>query len=97
MPDYLTATAKDVWFEEIERVVAHGITAEHSSTFARYCSMEAAVRAAFAAGEVPRAAMLSEVRKLSEMLGIGGLAGRTTTGTPANLLQADPYGDLPEA
>lgn len=97
MPDYLSAAARDVWFDEIEHVVAHGINASHSSTLARYCSMEAAVRDAFTRGEVPRAAMLSEVRKLSELLGIGGLAGRITGGTPAQPLQADPYGDLPDA
>ena len=97
LPDYLSAEAEDVWFEELERVVAHGINANHSSTFARYCSMEAACRAMWAKGTVPQAAMLSEVRKLSEMLGIGGLAGRTSAGTPTNPLsaEANPYGALP--
>ncbi|MBB5709429.1 hypothetical protein [Sphingomonas xinjiangensis] len=99
MPDYLTAAAKDVWFEEIEFVVSNGINASHSSTFATYCSMEAACRAIFATGEVPRAAYLSEKRKLAELLGISGIAARTTNGTPANPLQAEanPYGSLPEA
>lgn len=99
MPDYLTAAAKDVWFEEIEFVVANGINASHSSTFATYCSLEAQCRAIFAAGDVPRGAYLTEKRKLAELLGISGLAGRTTTGTPANPLQAEanPYGALPDA
>ncbi len=56
MPDYLTAAAKDVWFEEIEHVVANGINASHSNTFATYCSMEAVCRAIFGKGAVPRAA-----------------------------------------
>ncbi len=99
MPDYLTAAAKDVWFEEIEFVVANGINASHSSTFATYCSMEAVCRATFATGDVPRAAYLSEKRKLAELLGISGLAARTTTGTNANPLsaEANPYGALPDA
>lgn len=50
MPDYLTAAAKDVWFEEIEFVVANGVNASHSSTFATYCSLEAQCRAIFASG-----------------------------------------------
>lgn len=43
--------------------------------------------------------MLSEVRKLSALLGIGGLAGRTTAsagiGAPNQI--ADPWADLPVA
>ncbi len=99
MPDYLTAGAEDVWFEEIEFDVANGINASHSSTFATYCSLEAQCRAIFASGEVPRAAFLSEKRKLAELLGISGLSGRTTNGTNANPLQAaaNPYGSLPDA
>ena len=99
MPDYLTAAAKDVWFDEIEHVVANGINASHSSLFATYCSIEAQCRAIFAKGEVPRAAYLSEKRKLAELRGIGGLSGRTTNGATANPLQAEanPYGSLPEA
>ncbi len=99
MPDYLTDAAKDVWFEEIEHVVANGINASHSSTFATYCSMEAVCRTIFGKGEVPRAAYLSEKRKLAELLGISGLAARTTTGTIANPLSADanPWAALPDA
>jgi len=98
MPEYLDRIvgAKDIWFEEIERVVAHGVTADHSSSFARYCCLEWLCRQAFAAAQVPAAATLSEVRKLAEMLGIVGLAGRTSNGQqgPA-LAQHNPYADLP--
>lgn len=98
MPTYLSKEAKEIWFEELERVVGAGINESHSSTFARYCSLEAANRAAFAKGEVPRGAYMSEVRKLSEMLGIAGIAGRTTNGGHIDPLaaDADPYGALPE-
>lgn len=98
MPDYLTAAAQDVWFEEIEHVVAQGINNSHASTFATYCSIEAQCRAIFASGEIPRGAYLSEKRKLAELLGISGLSSRTT-GTIANPLsaEANPYGALPEA
>ncbi|KQM20200.1 hypothetical protein ASE73_07715 [Sphingomonas sp. Leaf24] len=99
MPDYLTAAARDVWFEEIEHVVANGINVSHSTTFATYCSIEAVCRATFANGDVPRAAFLSEKRKLAELLGISGLAARTTTGTTANALSPDanPWAALPDA
>ena len=99
MPDYLRKlpAAQDVWFEELERVIAHGVTADHSSTLATYCCLEAQVRTLFASGEVPRAAFLSERRKLAELLGIGGLSGRTSAGTTNPL---DPNGNafasLPE-
>jgi hypothetical protein len=98
MPDYLSAEAQDVWFEELERVVAHGINADHSSTFATYCSMEAACRALFSKGEVPRAAYLSEKRKLSELLGIAGLSGRIALGATDPLNPAaNPFAALPDA
>jgi hypothetical protein len=100
MPDYLTAGAKDIWFEEIERVVVAGINANHSSTFARYCEMEAAVRKMWREGKLPTSQMLSEVRKLSELLGIAGIASRTSNGqgigSPLDQ-NSDPYADLPEA
>lgn len=98
MPDYLTAEAQDVWFEELEHVIAAGINNSHSSTFATYCSIEAQCRAIFAGGDIPRGAFLSEKRKLAELLGISGLSSRTT-GTIANPLapEANPYGALPEA
>ncbi|MBB5715858.1 hypothetical protein [Sphingomonas aerophila] len=99
MPDYLTASAQDVWFEVIEHVIANGINASHSSTFATYCSLEAVCRETFAKGDVPRGAYLTEKRKLAELLGISGLSSRTTTGTNANPLsaEANPYGALPDA
>lgn len=98
MPDYVrkNAAASAVWFEELERVIAHGITDEHSSTFARYCCLEAALRQEFEAGNLPRGNFLSEVRKLSELLGISGLAG-STSGTPINPVDQDGnrWGELP--
>lgn len=99
MPDYLSREAQDVWFEEIERVIAHGVNADHSSTFATYCSLEAACRAIWNSGEVPRGAYLTEKRKLSELLGIGGLSGRTTAGTITDPLNAaaNPFAALPDA
>lgn len=98
MPDYLSAEAQDVWFEELERVVAHGINADHSSTFARYCSMEAVCRSIFAKGEMPRGAYTTEIRKLSELLGISGLSGRVSTGTTDPLNPAaNPFAALPDA
>lgn len=98
MPDYLSAEAQDVWFEELERVVGHGINADYSSTFATYCSLEAACRATWLSGEVPRGAYLTEKRKLAELLGISGLSGRIATGTTDPLNPAaNPFAALPDA
>ncbi|SFK44296.1 hypothetical protein SAMN03159338_4263 [Sphingomonas sp. NFR04] len=77
MPDYLTAGAIDVWQEELGRVMAAGIAEIDSSLFARYCSLEALVREAFAeAGEPPPAAYLTVLRQYAELLGIAGRKSR---------------------
>lgn len=75
-PRYLTKEARAVWREEVDRVVACGITDADSSLFARYCTMEAAYRAQIAAGELPKAALLTELRRMAELLGIAGLRSR---------------------
>jgi hypothetical protein len=77
MPDYLTAGAIDVWQEELGRVMAAGVAEIDSSLFARYCSLEALVREAFAeGGEPPPAAYLTVLRQYAELLGIAGRKSR---------------------
>jgi hypothetical protein len=76
-PDYLTASAIDVWQEEIGRVMSSGNAEVDSSLFARYCSLEALIRKAFnAAEEPPPAAYLTEARRMGELLGIAGRKSR---------------------
>lgn len=76
-PKYLSAEAKLVWAEEINRVTACGATDADSSMFARYCEMEAAFRVSIMAGEdFPKAALLTELRRSAELLGIAGVRSR---------------------
>jgi hypothetical protein len=78
MPDYLTAGAIDVWQENIGRVMAAGTCELDSDLFARYCSTEALVRAAFMSPEAdpPPAAYLTLLRQYAELLGIAGRKSR---------------------
>ncbi|RKF23366.1 hypothetical protein D6851_02530 [Altericroceibacterium spongiae] len=80
MPDYLTAEAELVWEEEHGRVMATGNSETDSSLFARYCSLEAMIRKAFASGEPPPAAYLTEARRMAELLGIAGRKSRVASG-----------------
>ena len=79
-PAYLTPEAKVIWHEEIERVTKAGTCELDSSLFARYCSLEANCRDQFNAGETPRSAFLSELRKTGELLGIAGAPSRAQRG-----------------
>ena len=83
MPDYLTPEAIDVWQENIGRVMATGNTETDSDLFARYCSTEALVRAAFKeGGDPPPAAYLTTLRQMGEMLGIAGRKSRVGSKAP---------------
>lgn len=98
MPDYLKANheAEEVWFEEIERVTAAGVTDTASSSFAAYCALEASIRATYRRGEVPRGAYMSEARKMREELGLSGPGKRTTADTPTDPLspEGNPFAAL---
>ena len=76
MPTTLTTAAQAIWQEEARRVAVAGTTEADSSLFARYCEMEALARAAFAAGELPKLALLTELRRTAELLGIAGHRSR---------------------
>lgn len=85
MPDYLTPEAIDVWQEQIGRVMSAGVTEIDSAMFARYCSTEALVRAAFkAGGNPPPAAYLTMLRQYEELLRIAGPKSRVGGGGKAD-------------
>ena len=85
MPDYLTAEAIDVWQEVLGRVMAAGVTEVDSAILARYCSLEALVRAAFkAGGDPPPAAYLTVLRQHEELLRIAGPKSRVGGGGGAD-------------
>lgn len=62
----------------ISRVMAAGVTDVDSNFLARYCALEAEVRAAFSAkdGELPSAAYLTNLRQMEELLRIAGPKSR---------------------
>jgi hypothetical protein len=92
-PDYLSPEAIDVWQEVIGRVMAARVTEIDSSLLARYCSLEALVRASFKAeeGPPPPAAYLSELRKCEELLGIAGPKSRVAGGPPIGGAATNPF------
>lgn len=87
MPEYLQPEAKDVWLEEIGRVMVSGVSEMDSSIFATYCSLEACVRKAFKENTAPPAAYLTELRRMRELLGIAG--PRTRLGAKQGGAQTD--------
>lgn len=84
MPDYLTPEAIEVWGELLGRVMAAGVTEIDSAMFARYCSLEALVRKAFAADTPPPAAYLTVLRQHEELLRIAGPKSRVGAGGKAD-------------
>lgn len=90
-PAYLSAAAQAVWREELPRVAACGATDADSSIFARYCEMEAAFRVAIVSGELPKAALLTELRRSAELLGIGGLRSRLARAGGNDAPTASPF------
>jgi hypothetical protein len=83
LPRHLSVEGRLVWVEEIRRVASCGVTEADSSMFARYCECEAAYRAEVRAGALPKSALLTELRRMADLLGIAGLRLRLArTGTP---------------
>lgn len=75
-PLYLSPAAKAVWKEELRRVVGCGVTESDSSLFGRYCEMEASFRQTVVEGSDIKAALLTELRRSAELLGIAGQRSR---------------------
>ncbi len=75
-PAYLSVAARTVWDEELPRVIGSGVTDADTSMFARYCEMHAAFVAYTQAGELPKSALLTELRRSAECLGICGPKSR---------------------
>lgn len=73
-PDWLTTEAGEVWLDDIGRVKL--ATESDSTLFANYCSLQGAIVKAIRASETPPIAAFAEVRKMQEVLGIGGARSR---------------------
>lgn len=86
-PLWLTAAAKDVWADDLARVVTCGAREPDSHFYAVYCEMMARFIAGVKSGDPANAAFVSELRKQMEMLGIAGAKARLARGgdqTPAS-------------
>ncbi len=75
-PPYLSPAAKEIWTEELRRVVGCGVTESDSGIFGRYCEMEASFRRTVLDGGDIKAALATELRRTAELLGIAGLRSR---------------------
>lgn len=73
-PDWLTAEAQEIWLDDVGRVRL--ATEADSSLFSNYCSLQGAIVTAIRKGETPPIAAFTEVRKMQEVLGIGGARSR---------------------
>lgn len=74
-PDWLTVEAQEVWLDDIGRVKL--ATESDTTLFANYCSLQGAiVKAIRQGGEMPPISAFTEVRKMQEVLGIGGARSR---------------------
>lgn len=97
MPQGLSQAAQTIWTEEARRVATAGTTEADSSLFARYCEMEAWARAAFAGGELPKLALLTELRRVGELLGIAGARSRLAHTGKTEPAKASPFAAKPIA
>lgn len=82
-PGYMTPEGKEVWAEELQRVVACGLTGADSTFFARYCELEAGFRVSVMARELPTASLVTELRRAAELLGIAGHRSRLVRASTA--------------
>lgn len=94
LPRWLSAEAKAVWKEELPRVIEAGTTISDTALFADYCQLSAAVRAVWQEGGIPQGNHLVELRKLRELLGIGGAPSRRERGTKAQVAPDNPFARL---
>ena len=77
-PTYMTVEGRLIWDEEIARITACGAVEADSSFIARYCEIEAIYRVSVMAGEVPSGTILTELRRMAELLGIACPRSRLT-------------------
>lgn len=74
-PDWLTSEAGEVWLDDVGRVRL--VTEADSTLFANYCTLQGGIiKAIRAGGEFPPISAFAEVRKMQEVLGIGGARSR---------------------
>jgi hypothetical protein len=83
MSDGLTEEGQQVWLDNIGRVAAvHGANEFDSDLFGNYCNAQGQIRKAFREGGCPRVQLLSEVRKMQELLRIAGPSSRVQKAGP---------------
>lgn len=74
-PDWLTSEAQEIWLDDVGRVKL--ATESDSTLFSNYCTLQGAIiKAIRNGGEIPPISAFAEVRKMQEVLGIGGARSR---------------------
>lgn len=76
MPEYLSPGAVAVWEENLGRVIAAGVKECDSDFFARYCELEASLRACWRDGMAPPSSAIGKANEMAIALGIGGPKSR---------------------
>lgn len=74
--DDLTVAARSIWDEIHPNVTALGVSECDSPLFARYCHLEASVRALMNSGQLPDMKVMTQLRQMEELLRIAGPKSR---------------------
>ena len=76
-PEWLTEDGAAVWLDNVGRVSAtKGATELDSDLFANFCCLQGAVTKAWREGGVPPVSALTEIRRMMELLRLGGPSSR---------------------
>lgn len=89
MPDYLPAEAQILWQDILPRAMQAGVVELDSELLARYCVELHFYRLAVAGGSTVPAADKAELRRMEELLGLGGRTSRVGVRAPAGLQTLD--------
>jgi hypothetical protein len=90
-PDWLTAAGQTIWDENVARAAAVGVTEHDSVVFAIFCNLTGEIAQAERAGKVVSIAARTEVRRLGELLGLGGPRSRVIMDHPRPEVGSNPF------
>ena len=91
-PDWLTEDGLSVWLDNVGRVSAvKGATELDSDLFGNFCNLQGAVAKTWRSGEVPPVSALTEIRRMMELLRLGGPSSRTSKVSDGEKSSANPF------
>ena len=78
-PEWLSPFGKEVWLDNVDKVCkANSSAALDTDLLGNFCNLQGAVIAAWRSGGLPPITALVEVRRMMELLRIGGPSSRIT-------------------